>query len=515
MTILRLILGDQLNADHQWFATADDKVTYLLAELPQETGYVRHHVQKVCGFFAAMGQFASQLRDSGHRVMHLTLDETCNDRDLSALVHRLCRCHGFSHFEYQRPDEFRLMQQLAELETELQADGVITQLHESDHFLLSFAQINAEFPEGKPLKMEHFYRRMRRRFDILIQEGKPEGGRWNYDVRNRQRLTPADIPQLPAPLLFSNDVTGILSRLKKHGVKTVGQAQDELLWPVNQQQARMLLEHFIRYCLPLFGRFQDAMTCRSPHSWSLYHSRLAFALNCKMLNPLEVITAALQAYHAGLADIASVEGFIRQILGWREYVRGIYWRNMPHYRSVNALAAHRSLPAFFWHGKTNMRCMAEAIGQSLEYAYAHHIQRLMVTGNFCLLWQVEPAEVDAWYLGIYMDAIEWVEMPNTRGMGLFADGGLIATKPYSASGNYINRMSDYCKHCQYDVSQRSSDNACPINSLYWDFMLQHRERLSANPRVGMIYRSWDGLDEYEQQACLQRAAWLRDNPDTL
>ncbi len=286
------------------------------------------------------------------------------------------------------------------------------------------------------------------------------------------------------------------------------------------RQAQELLTFFCQYCLPKFGRFQDAMTNQAVDQWSLYHSRLSFALNSKMLHPpMQVIKAALETYQDSnqQIDITQVEGFIRQILGWREYVRGIYWGgNMPNYRQINALNVHRQLPGFFWTGKTQMACMKAAINQSLDYAYAHHIQRLMVTGgNFCLLTGIHPDEVEAWYLGIYIDAIEWVEMPNTRGMALYADHGIIATKPYAASGNYINKMSDYCKSCHYNVQQKTGDNACPLNSLYWRFLHIHEKKLSKNPRIRMIYRSWDQLSEHQRQEVLDRAQYCLDNLSSL
>ncbi|MGI2260948.1 cryptochrome/photolyase family protein [Shewanella sp. GXUN23E] len=509
MRRLRLILGDQLNASHSWYQQRDDACLYLIAELHQETAYVRHHVQKVCGFFAAMANFAVALQQAGHNVRHLTLDDTAAVAGLSELVIDICVEQQITHFEYQRPDEYRLLEQLQHLQGDLTELGISSACVDTEHFILPFDDIPRRFVKGRHLRMESFYRQMRKQTGILMTGDKPDGGRWNFDADNRHKLKPADIAGIPRPLCFANDVSDILQRLERHGVNTVGRAVPELLWPANRKQARQLLQYFIRCCLPLFGRFQDAMTDESASSWSLYHSRLSFALNTKMLHPGEVIHQALVAWHSDAADIASVEGFIRQILGWREYVRGIYWSNMPEYAGANRLHATTPLPGFFWDGQTRMHCMATVISQSLNTAYAHHIQRLMVTGNFSLLWGASPAEVDAWYLGIYMDAIEWVEMPNTRGMALFADGGLIATKPYAASGSYIQRMSDYCDRCHFNVKHRSSENACPFNSLYWAFMLQHRAVFSQNPRIGMIYRNWDRLDEAEQQATLVRAREIK------
>ncbi len=501
---LRLLLGDQLNRQHSWFDATDEQVVYLLAELKQETEYATHHVQKLCAFFSAMQSFATELEADGHDVLHLTLDETVAHDGLEALLQHLCGEHSITRFEYQRPDEYRLLEQLRGLRL---GSGVTSEEADSEHFLLPFTEIEQQFASGKHKKMEFFYRKMRQRFDILMEDGEPYGGKWNYDTENRRKLQADDLRDIPAPLLFSNDVSEILQRLDRHEVKYIGARQEKLPWPVTRTQALELLEYFCAVCLPNFGRFQDAMTCQSEHQWSLYHSRIAFALNSKMLNPLEVIERALEAFHEAdeTINIAQAEGFVRQILGWREYIRGMYWANMPDYRELNSLDAARALPDFFWTGETEMKCLQKAIDQSLAHAYAHHIQRLMITGNFCLLAGIDPDQVDAWYLGIYIDAIEWVEMPNTRGMSQFADGGLVATKPYAASGNYVNKMSDYCKECHYDVKEKESAQACPLNSLYWHFMDRHRDRLADNPRIGMLYKNWDRQSKQSRDAVLARA----------
>lgn len=499
---VRLILGDQLNSQHSWFDRVDDSVVYLIAEMHQEASYVRHHVQKICAFFAAMEAFAKERREEGHHVIHLTLDDTQSFGDITELIgHYTVEC-GAEQFEYQRPDEYRLFEKLLTLELgECQVRAV-----DSEHFLLPFEEFHNYFAKDKPVMMEHFYRKMRKRFDVLMKGVKPLGGKWNYDANNRNKLKATDIESLPTPLMFEKNVRSILTRLEKHNIETTGSITDKLLWPVNRNQSLSLLAYFCSVCLPNFGRFQDAMTAQHSSKWSLYHSRLSFSLNSKLLHPMEVINAALSAYkNSGEIDISQVEGFVRQILGWREYIRAVYWVNMPDYAQRNALNAQRDLPDFFWTGKTKMTCMKQAIGQSLDYAYAHHIQRLMVTGNFCLISEIVPEQVDEWYLGIYVDAIEWVEMPNTRGMALFADGGIVGTKPYAASGAYINRMSDYCKSCYYDNKSKSGERSCPMNSLYWRFMVKNREMLTTNPRIGVIYRSWDNMDEAGQSAVLSTA----------
>lgn len=485
---LRLILGDQLYAGHSWFGNKEPDTLYLIAELHQEASYVKHHVQKICAFFAAMEAFAAALAKSGHEVLHLTLDETAQYEDLPSLLQALVKTHGIKQVQYQRADEYRLLRQLQDMNI-----GVPVQEVDSEHFLLPFDELSSYFAQGKATRMEHFYRKMRKRFDILMDGDQPEGRQWNYDQENRNYFKASDLEEIPEPLVFSNPVTGILERLNRQNIQYFGKATPELIWPITRQQSLKQLRYFCQHGLPRFGQFQDAMTHRSDKKWSLYHSRLSFALNSKMLTPMQVIQAAVRAWRADpeSISIAQVEGFVRQILGWREYVRGIYWVNMPEYSSLNYFKAQRALPDFFWTGETRMTCLQEAIGQSLDYAYAHHIQRLMITGTFCLLAGIDPGQVDEWYLGIYVDAIEWVELPNTRGMSQFADGGLLASKPYAASGNYINKMSDYCKSCHYDVKRKTGERACPFNSLYWHFMVKHREQLSKNPRIGMIYKNWD------------------------
>ena len=514
---LRLILGDQLNASHSWFKDKDPDTLYLIAELQQETNYVVHHVQKICAFFAAMQQFAQALNNADFNVVHLTLDDTQSFVDLPSLLEHFIAQHQIQQFEYQLPDEYRLRQQLADFTAQL---SIHSQSYSTEHFYLTEQELHKNFSAGKPHRMEAFYRKMRKNLHILMDaEGNPEGGQWNYDADNRNKLKASDLACVPQPLLFSNDVSEILARLERHQIKTMGRAATSLLWPVNRQQAKELLDYFCRYGLPRFGQFQDAMTCQlnqleGDNQWSLYHSRLSFALNSKIISPKLVVDKVIAHYRAQQQqlpsgepqiNLAQVEGFIRQILGWREFVRGIYWANMPEYASRNALSATRSLPSWFWTGTTQMNCMKHAIEQSLDYAYAHHIQRLMITGNFCLLAGIDPDEVDAWYLGVYIDALEWVEMPNTRGMSQFADGGIVGSKAYAASGNYVKKMSDYCGSCHYQVAKTTEADACPLNSLYWRFIHQQQQLLGNNPRNAMVYANWQKKIAEQQQAILTRA----------
>ena len=528
---LRFILGDQLNASHPWFKEIDNHCIYVIAELHQETDYVTHHIQKIQAFFAAMQEFSLALRAAGHQVYYLTLDDTKNYSNLPELLSDLLKGHllkGMSpkeqieHFEYQQPDEYRLSEQLASFCQALKEQNITFDCVDSYHFYLPHAELTEHFKTDTSQRMEFFYRDMRKRFNVLIDEkNKPDGGKWNFDQQNRNKLKPKDISSIPEPLIFANDVKAINARLKRHNIKTIGQGEDTLLWPINRKQSGELLEYFCRYLLPQFGTFQDAMTCKADDiitkkQWSLYHSRLSFSLNSKILSPKKVVDTALKYYQIDSSiSLSQVEGFIRQIIGWREYIRGMYWANMPQYQQKNALAANNKLPTWFWDGKTKMNCLHHAISQSLEFGYAHHIQRLMITGNFCLIAGIEPEQVDDWYLGIYVDAIQWVELPNTRGMSQFADGGLIASKAYAASGNYVNKMSDYCGSCHYNVKEKNTENACPLNSLYWHFMEKHSAQFESNPRQAMVYRNWRKQPEAVQQATLAKAKSYLSDLDNL
>ncbi|CAM4002674.1 cryptochrome/photolyase family protein [Pseudoalteromonas byunsanensis] len=516
---IRLILGDQLNPQHSWFKEKDEGVLYVIAELHQETSYVKHHIQKVCAFFSAMQNFAQALTHAGHHVLHLTLDDTKPFSSLPDLLTYLIEKYEVRHFDYQLPDEYRLRKQLREFTLGLNA----TSSHfETEHFYLDEKELKKEFKSGKHHRMEAFYRRMRKRFDILMDGSEPEGGRWNFDTNNRNKLKPQDFNTVPSPLQFENDVSDVITRLERHSVETIGQMQNSIVWPVNRAQAKQLLAFFCEQCLPQFGEYQDAMTCQldsafDKRQWSLFHSRLSFAMNTKMISPAYVVNTALQYYeqHKGLISLSQIEGFIRQIIGWREFVRGIYWVNMPQYSQLNSLSASRALPDFFWTAKTQMNCLKHAISQSLEDAYAHHIQRLMITGNFCLLTGIDPNMVDEWYLGVYIDAIEWVEMPNTRGMSQFADGGIVGSKAYAASGNYVKKMSDYCSGCRYQVNAITGPSACPLNSLYWRFMALNQRDFSNNPRNKMVYANWLKKSDTERGEIISQAEHYLVNIESL
>jgi deoxyribodipyrimidine photolyase-related protein len=487
-TTLRLILGDQLNSRHPWLESIDPSVTYLMMEMRQETDYVVHHVQKIVGFFLAMRHFAKELQEQGHRVIYYCLDDPENRQDLPSQIQYLIQKEGFSTFEYQFPDEYRLEQQLQAICREL---DIPSHAVDSHHFLTPRGFLKDFFKGKKSYLMETFYREMRRKYQVLMEGNEPLGGKWNFDQENRKPLKEKGL--MVPPCLHPKSAGHILEMLRRCEVKTLGSLDPHaFVWPSSRKESLDLLAYFCDHLLVHFGTYQDALTTWDPY---LFHSRLSFSLNCKMISPLEVVRAAEKTWEANQEKIglAQVEGFIRQILGWREYMRGIYWAEMPAFGQSNYFDHQRQLPSWFWTGKTGMNCLNHAITQSLTYAYAHHIQRLMVTGNFALLAGIHPDEVDAWYLGIYIDAIEWVEITNTRGMSQFADGGIVGTKPYTSSANYIKKQSNYCGTCAYDAEKKVGKMACPFNSLYWHFHVRHREKLENNPRIGMVYRTWDKM----------------------
>ncbi|MBS1565707.1 MAG: cryptochrome/photolyase family protein, partial [Bacteroidetes bacterium] len=436
MKTLRLILGDQLNYRHSWYKKCDADVAYLIMEMRQETDYVLHHAQKLIGFFAAMYNFAAWLRRRGHHVIHLLINDPDNRHDLGANIRYAMKRSGAVRFEYQLPDEYRLDRQIQQWCAD---NGVDHKAYDTEHFLSGRQELASFFGQRRPL-METWYRHMRQIHGILMASpDQPEKGQWNFDADNREPWKGEE--QVPGTLQFGHDYTSIWKQIQQAGIQSFGDpGAAHFSWPTSRKQGLAVLEYFVKHLLPHFGRYQDAMHTQQRY---FFHSRLSFALNTKMLSPLEVIERAEEAWYGGRADITSVEGFIRQILGWREYMRGLYWAYMPDFGTSNFFNHNQPLPAWFWTGKTRMNCMHHCITQSLENAYAHHIQRLMVIGNFALLAGVHPDEVDAWYLGVYIDAIEWVEITNTRGMSQFADGGLTGTKPYVSSALYIHRMSNY------------------------------------------------------------------------
>jgi deoxyribodipyrimidine photolyase-related protein len=515
---LRLVLGDQLNQQHSWFRYVDPTAQYVLMEVRQETDYAPHHVQKVLAFFLAMRHFADVLRQQGHAVTYLTLDDPANTQSIPGNIGKLIDEQGFARFEYLLPDEWRLDRQLAELAESLQKRGIETGVADTEHFFTARDELARRYG-AKQYIMEFFYRDMRRKHSILMDGKEPLTGQWNYDEDNRRPL-PKGFAAPPART-YLRDVTDLLTMLSTQQVRTIGTVEPtRFIWPVTRAEYLDLLEHFAKNLLFAFGTYQDAM---APAEWTMFHSRLSFGMNAKLISPREVIDKVVATYLAQPRQIsyAQIEGFVRQILGWREYMRGVYWAKMPDFATLNYFGHDRPLPHYYWDANTRMNCVHHAVRHSLTYAYSHHIQRLMVTGNFALLAGIAPDEVDSWYLGVYIDAIEWVEITNTRGMSQFADGGIVGTKPYVSSGAYINRMSHYCGSCHYDKGKKVNEEgatgkpACPFNSLYWDFYDRHRTRLERNPRIGMMYRTWDKMPPAEKERILLQAATYLEQLETL
>lgn len=508
--ILRLILGDQLNYSHSWFSEERPEVTYVLMETRSETDYVQHHIQKVAGFFAAMRGFAKHLTEKGHSVIYMNLDNPQNQHSFSLNCQHLIDQLKPARFEYQLPDEYRVDQELRSFTEKL---SIPSNVCDSEHFFTTRTTFSEFFKGKKTYLMESFYRMMRKKHELLMDGHQPLYGQWNYDQDNRKKLPKNHI--VTPPLLFRNDVSEIVEMIHQKGVKTIGSIDPKtFIWPINRMQSLDLLAFFIEECLPFFGTFEDAMTV---NAWSVYHSRLSFALNIKMLSPREVIDKAIDAWKMNPDTISynQIEGFVRQILGWREFMRGVYWQHMPEYSQLNFFGHDKKLPNWFWTGETKMNCLKHAIGQSLEKAYAHHIQRLMVTGNFMLLAGIDPDEIDRWYLGIYIDALDWVEVTNTRGMSQFADGGIVGTKPYVSSAAYIDKMSDYCSGCFYSKSVKVGEKACPFNSLYWHFYERHESKLAKNPRIGMVYNVWKKMDNDNRTALLAQAEYYLKHIEEL
>lgn len=488
MGTLRLVLGDQLSPNLSALrgaSTAHDVI--LIAEVMSEATYVRHHKKKIAFLFAAMRHFADELRAAGFRVRYVRLDDPENTGSLRTEVARALEdAPDLASVVLTKPGEWRVLE---DMETWKTLFPVPVQLLEDDRFIVSLAEFRDWAQGRKQLRMEYFYRDVRRRSGLLMDGDAPVGGQWNLDHENRKRLPKTLVPPprlLPEPDELTRDVMRLVeARFGNH----FGDLEP-FVFATTRAGAEAARDHFIDDILPGFGDYQDAMASGEPWMW---HSLLSMYLNCGLLDPLDVCQRAERAWKASRAPLNAVEGFIRQIIGWREYVRGLYWLKMPAYRDTNALEADRALPDFYWTGETRMRCMSEAIGQTRRQAYAHHIQRLMVTGNFALIAGFDPSEVNEWYLAVYADAYEWVELPNTHGMALYADGGVLASKPYAASGNYISKMSDYCERCTYDVKMKNGKDACPFNFLYWDFINRNRVKLSGNPRMALIYKALDRL----------------------
>ena len=482
MTTLRIVLGDQLTRGLSSLRDCARGDVVLMMEVVEEATYVKHHKQKLTLIFTAMRHFAEELRREGLRVDYVTLDDPSNTGSFTSEVQRAVKRHTPTQIVVTEPGEWRVAEMMRGWSADIRRD---------DRFFATPASFALWAKGRKELRMEFFYREMRRATGLLMAGDDPEGGQWNFDHDNRKSLPKTATP--PKRLRFDpDDVTREVMALVESRFADHFGDLEPFGWAVTRQDALEALDHFITACLPNFGDYQDAM---KQGNGFLYHSIISPYLNIGLLTAREVCAAAEEAWRGGSAPLNAVEGFIRQILGWREYVRGLYWLKMPDYAATNALNAKRPLPAFFWSGDTALNCLAQAIGDTRRHAYAHHIQRLMVTGNFALLAGLDPKAVEAWYLLVYADAFEWVELPNTHGMALFADGGVMASKPYAASGAYIDRMSDYCDGCAYKPEVKLGPKACPFNYLYWDFLMRNEAQLKRNPRMAMPYRTLAKMEE--------------------
>ena len=507
MPTLRLLLGDQLSktiSSLRDCAVVEDVV--LLCEVWEEATYVKHHKKKIALLFSAMRHFAAGLQQRGYTVAYTKLDDLENTGSLRGEVARCLRQTGCERVVVTHPGEYRVLEDMRGWAANL---GVSVDIRADDRFLCAPNAFRAWAHGRKQLRMEYFYRDMRKQYGILMAGNEPVGGKWNYDFANRK--PPKAGLELPAPYATPPDamtqevISLVAARFANHFGELEG-----FNFAVTRDQALQVLDKFIDERLAHFGDYQDAMLEGEP--W-MYHSHISFYLNCGLLLPLECARAAEQAYHQGKAPLNAVEGFVRQIIGWREYIRGIYWLKMPVYTAENFLQARRPLPEFYWSADTKMNCLRQCVLETRRNAYAHHIQRLMVLGNFALIAGVDPRQVNEWFLIVYADAYEWVELPNVSGMILFADGGYLASKPYAAGGSYINKMSNYCRNCSYQVSQKKGPDACPFNYLYWDFLDRNRAQLQSNARIGMMYKTLERMGADKRQAIRADSAVFFRNID--
>ena len=497
---LILILGDQLSRTLSPLMTGTKSTdVVLMVEVSEEATYVPHHKKKIAFLFSAMRHFAGALKDDGWTVDYVKLDDDDNAGNFSGEVERAIKRHDPDRVIVTEPGEWRVRQMIDGWSDTF---GLPVDVVDDHRFIATHDEFQKWADGRKQLRMEYFYRDMRRKTDLLMTaDDEPEGGKWNYDSENRKPHKGG--MSFPEPLRVEpDDITQDVLALV--GEKFSNHFGDlEPFWfGVTSDHAEAAFDAFVENSLATFGDFQDAMVTDERF---LYHAVISHYMNAGLLDPLKICQRVADEYAAGRVPLNAAEGFIRQIIGWREYVRGIYWLKMPDYVDQNFFEADRPLPAFYWSADTDMACIRAAVTQTKEEAYAHHIQRLMITGNFALIAGIDPKHVHEWYLAVYADAYEWVELPNTLGMSQFADGGLLGSKPYASSGNYINKMSDYCKGCRYDVKQKTGDDACPFNPLYWDFLIRNRDKLKDNARLGQIYRNWDRMDADKQNAYLDSA----------
>jgi deoxyribodipyrimidine photolyase-related protein len=508
MKKLILILGDQLDlkgAALKNFDLKNDEV--IMIESMHEAQYVWTHKAKIVLFLSAMRHFANQLKELHYPLTYI---QSSSLSIVEALKEKIVK-GNYSHLIFIEPGEWRLKQQIEELAKDL---SITLEMREDDHFYCSHQEFVKWASDKKELRLEYFYRLMRKTHHILIDsEGNPEGGQWNFDQDNRKPYPKKGPGILEEPIFFEPDaITQEVIDFVNETYANHPGSLEAFQWAVTRNQALEALEYFVEYRLRNFGVYQDAMWTDTPFGW---HSILSSSLNLKLLNPREVIAAVITAWKKYDLDLSNIEGFIRQILGWREFVRGMYYLDMPQMAKDNYYDHQRPLPQWYWSGQTNMACMKDAIGQTLKYGYAHHIQRLMVTGNFALLAEILPSAVCDWYLAIYVDAIEWVELPNTAGMALFANGGRFTSKPYVASGAYIKRMSNYCGSCKYKPDVRFGETACPVTTLYWNFLIKHRTQFDSSPRTRLMTANLNRISDEDQKSIVNHAKYLLNHLDEL
>lgn len=502
MVKLILVLGDQLSLSLSALQQASKDDVVVMAEVADETDYVPHHPKKIAFTLTAMRKFAEQLQQAGYTVAYSRLDDPDNSGSITAELLRRAQDYCSHQVIATEPGEWRLINALHQLPLD-------TTILTDSRFITTHAEFEAWADNRKELRMEWFYREVRRKTGLLMDGKDPVEGKWNFDHDNR-KSGPKQITY-PGPQRYSPD-REVLELVGKRFHSNFGDLEP-FWYATDRQQAQHHFSVWLREALPKFGDYQDAMLNDNKF---LYHACIGVYLNAGLLDPLEVCQQVEVEYRQGRAPINAAEGFIRQIIGWREYMRGIYFLQGPEYTASNALQHTRKLPDFFWGAKTKMNCVSKTVEQTRTDAYAHHIQRLMITGNFALLAGIDPAEVHRWYLAVYADAYEWVEAPNVIGMSQFADGGIVGSKPYVSSGAYVDRMSDYCKTCAYKVKDKVGEDACPFNLLYWDFLIRNRERFSKNPRMGNMYRTWDRMDETRRSTVLKDAnRWLQRMDDGL
>jgi deoxyribodipyrimidine photolyase-related protein len=472
-----------------------------MAEVEQESTHVVSSKQRITLFLSAMRHYAQSLQAKQWPVYYTTLNSLGNVGSLAGELEKTILLKKPQNLIMVRPGEWRVLKSLQAVAAK---HHINLEIKEDRHFLCTPEAFQKHLAGRKQIRLEFFYREMRQKTGILMNGKIPIGDKWNFDTENRGSFGKQGPKNLPQPSRFEPDsITQEVMQLVNDKFAHHPGSISTFTWPVTREHALIALQEFVAHRLPFFGQYQDAMW--EGEVW-LFHSHLSCALNTKLLHPQEVIDKAQEAYLQGHAPIEAIEGFIRQILGWREYVRGIYWTYMPEYVDRNAMQATAKLPEFFWTGQTDMACLKDAIGLTLQHGYAHHIQRLMVTGLYALLLGVNPKQVHAWYLGVYVDAVEWVEVPNTIGMSQYADGGLMASKPYIASGKYIDRMSNHCKGCKFNPAESIGDSACPITTLYWDYLNKHADALAKNPRMVMQLKNLHRLTEEKREAIALQVA---------